>query len=120
IFAGVFEMLGITFLNAYVHSRKWRSLGWMIAFFAVSFLALSIAMNQLPMSTAYAVWTGIGAVGGAVLGMLFYKESTDIKRIICFIVLLSSTISLKLISYCLLYQSILRICVMRLLANVSL
>ncbi|MCY1039189.1 multidrug efflux SMR transporter [Staphylococcus nepalensis] len=98
IFAGIFEMLGVTFLNAYVHSRKWRSLGWMIVFFAVSFLALSIAMNQLPMSTAYAVWTGIGAVGGAVLGMLFYKESTDIKRIICIIVILGSTIGLKLIS----------------------
>ena len=98
ICAGIFEMLGITFLSAYVHSRKYKSLGWMITFFAISFLTLSIAMKQLPMSTAYAVWTGIGAVGGAVLGMLFYKESTDIKRIICILVILGSTIGLKLLS----------------------
>ncbi|MFH4933928.1 multidrug efflux SMR transporter [Staphylococcus cohnii] len=98
ICAGVFEMLGITFLNAYVHSRKYKSLGLMLTFFAISFLALSIAMQQLPMSTAYAVWTGIGAVGGAVLGMVFYKESTDIKRIICILVILGSTIGLKLLS----------------------
>lgn len=98
ICAGIFEMLGITFLNAYVHSRKYKSLGWMITFFAISFLTLSIAMKQLPMSTAYAVWTGIGAVGGAVLGMLFYKESTDIKRVICILVILGSTIGLKLLS----------------------
>ena len=98
ICAGIFEMLCITFLNAYVHSRKYKSLGWMITFFAISFLTLSIAMKQLPMSTAYAVWTGIGAVGGAVLGMLFYKESTDIKRIICILVILGSTIGLKLLS----------------------
>ena len=37
ICAGIFEMLGITFLNAYVHSRKYKSLGWMITFFAISF-----------------------------------------------------------------------------------
>ncbi|MGY3481910.1 DMT family transporter [Staphylococcus cohnii] len=98
ICAGVFEMLGITFLNAYVHSRKYQSLGWMVTFFAISFLTLSIAMQELPMSTAYAVWTGIGAVGGAVLGMVFYKESTDIKRIICILVILGSTIGLKLLS----------------------
>ncbi|RIL76894.1 hypothetical protein BUY37_02930 [Staphylococcus cohnii] len=71
---------------------------WMLTFFAISFLTLSIAMQQLSMSTAYAVWTGIGAVGGAVLGMVFYKESTDIKRIICILVILGSTIGLKLLS----------------------
>ena len=91
-------MLGITVSSAGVHRRRYKSLVWMITFFAISFLTLSIAMKQLPMSTAYAVWTGIGAVGGAVLGMLFYKESTDIKRIICILVILGSTIGLKLLS----------------------
>ena len=50
------------------------------------------------MSTAYAVWTGIGAVGGALIGMLFFKESKDIKRIICIAVILASTVGLKLLS----------------------
>ncbi|MBO1919980.1 hypothetical protein J4710_08110 [Staphylococcus xylosus] len=55
-------------------------------------------MFELPMSTAYAVWTGIGAVGGALVGMIFYKESKDIKRVICILVILGSTVGLKLVS----------------------
>ncbi|HLR20094.1 MAG TPA: multidrug efflux SMR transporter [Staphylococcus sp.] len=98
IIAGIFEMLGITSLNAYVQARKNSAIVGLISFFSLSFLALSIAMNYLPMSTAYAVWTGIGAVGGAVLGMIFYKESTDVKRIICIAIILGSTVGLKLLS----------------------
>ncbi|MDG0819599.1 multidrug efflux SMR transporter [Staphylococcus equorum] len=98
IIAGIFEMLGITFLNAYTHTRKTSAVIGLIGFFSLSFIALSMAMIQLPMSTAYAVWTGIGAVGGAILGMGFYKESTDIKRIICIAVILASTVGLKLLS----------------------
>ena len=61
-------------------------------------MALSTSMMYLPMSTAYAIWTGIGAVGGAILGMIFYNESKDIKRVVCILVILGSTIGLKLVS----------------------
>ncbi|WP_147630380.1 DMT family transporter [Staphylococcus xylosus] len=98
VVAGLFEMIGITFLNAYVNSSKYRALIGLVSFFSLSFFALSIAMFELPMSTAYAVWTGIGAVGGALVGMIFYKESKDIKRVICILVILGSTIGLKLVS----------------------
>ena len=98
VFAGVFEMLGINLLNAYVHHRQKRDAIGLIFFFAVSFMALSTAMMYLPMSTAYAIWTGIGAVGGAILGMIFYNESKDIKRVVCILVILGSTIGLKLVS----------------------
>ncbi|PTI45274.1 QacE family quaternary ammonium compound efflux SMR transporter [Staphylococcus xylosus] len=98
VVAGLFEMVGITFLNAYVNSGKFRTLIGLVGFFSMSFLALSIAMLVLPMSTAYAVWTGIGAVGGALVGMIFYKESKDIKRVICILVILGSTVGLKLVS----------------------
>ncbi|MDW8797265.1 multidrug efflux SMR transporter [Staphylococcus pseudoxylosus] len=98
VVAGLFEMVGITFLNAYVNSGKFRALIGLVGFFSMSFLALSIAMLVLPMSTAYAVWTGIGAVGGALVGMIFYKESKDIKRVICILVILGSTVGLKLVS----------------------
>ncbi|MEB6044622.1 DMT family transporter [Staphylococcus pseudoxylosus] len=98
VVAGLFEMVGITFLNAYVNSGKFRALIGLVGFFSMSFWALSIAMLVLPMSTAYAVWTGIGAVGGALVGMIFYKESKDIKRVICILVILGSTVGLKLVS----------------------
>ncbi|MCD9603671.1 SMR family transporter, partial [Klebsiella pneumoniae] len=48
--------------------------------------------------TGYAIWTGIGAVGGAIVGMLFFNESKNIKRIICIALILGSTIGLKLVS----------------------
>lgn len=98
IIAGLFEMLGVASLNAYTHNNKLISLLYMIVNFTLSFICLAIAMMTLPMSTAYAVWTGIGAVGGAVIGMLFYKESKNLLRILCIMVILASTIGLKLLS----------------------
>ena len=55
-------------------------------------------MESLPMSTAYAVWTGIGASGGAILGMLFYNEAKDWKRILFISMVLGSAVGLKLVS----------------------
>ncbi|WP_208455795.1 DMT family transporter [Staphylococcus durrellii] len=98
IVAGVFEMLGVTALNAYTHNRKLTALINMIVSFALSFVCLAIAMANLPMSTSYAVWTGIGTVGGAIIGMLFYNESKNLIRILCIVVILASTIGLKLLS----------------------
>ena len=98
VVAGLFEMVGITFFFFFLNSGKFRALIGLVGFFSMSFLALSIAMLVLPMSTAYAVWTGIGAVGGALVGMIFYKESKDIKRVICILVILGSTVGLKLVS----------------------
>lgn len=98
IVAGIFEMLGVTALNAYTHNHKLTALINMIVSFALSFICLAIAMTNLPMSTAYAVWTGIGTVGGAIIGMLFYNESKNLIRILCIVVILASTIGLKLLS----------------------
>ena len=65
---------------------------------AFSFWFLSTAMKSIPVGTAYAVWTGIGAVGVAIMGMLLFGESRDIMRIICLLLILSGILGLKLIS----------------------
>ncbi|MNC83588.1 Multidrug resistance protein YkkD [compost metagenome] len=54
-------------------------------------------MKTLPMGTAYAVWTGIGASGGAVLGMLLYGEGRELRRIICIVMILGAAVGLKLL-----------------------
>ena len=64
----------------------------------ISFWLLSAAMKDIPVGTAYAVWTGIGAVGVAVLGMVFFDESRDILRIICLLLIVSGIAGLKLVS----------------------
>ena len=65
---------------------------------ALSLWLLSLAMKIIPVGTAYAVWTGIGAVGVAVLGMFLFGESRDIMRIICLLVIVSGIVGLNLVS----------------------
>jgi paired small multidrug resistance pump len=62
----------------------------------LSFGFLSLAMQALPMGTSYAVWTGIGTIGGTLVGMVFYKESHDWKRILFISMILIAAIGLKL------------------------
>jgi len=64
----------------------------------LSLLLLSIAMKTIPVGTAYAVWTGIGAVGVAILGMILFGESRAILRIVCLLLIVSGILGLKLIS----------------------
>ncbi len=63
-----------------------------------SFWFLSLAMKTIPVGTAYAVWTGIGATGVALAGMLFFDEPRDIARILCLLLILSGVIGLKIFS----------------------
>lgn len=64
----------------------------------VSFGCLSMALEDIPMGTAYAVWVGIGAVGVALIGIIFHGEPCDIIRLGCLGLILVGIIGLKLIS----------------------
>jgi len=59
---------------------------------------LSTAMKSIPVGTAYAIWTGIGAVGVSILGMMLFGESKDTMRILCLLLIVSGIIGLKLAS----------------------
>jgi len=65
---------------------------------AFSIWLLSLAMKTIPVGTAYAVWTGIGAVGVAVLGMVLFGESRETLRLICLFLIVTGIIGLKLVS----------------------
>lgn len=69
-----------------------------IALMGGSFFCLSKSLETLPIGTAYAVWTGIGAVGTVILGMYLFGESRDILRIICLVLIISGIIGLRLVS----------------------
>lgn len=98
ILAGLFEMTGVIMINQ-LHRRRdiWSALG-LAAGFGLSFVCLALAMRALPMGTAYAVWTGIGASGGAIVGILWFKESADWRRILFIVIILASAVGLKLVS----------------------
>ena len=63
-----------------------------------SFYFLSRAVRDLPMGTAYAVWTGIGTVGAAILGILIFGETRDISKIFCILFIITGIVGLKLTS----------------------
>lgn len=63
-----------------------------------SFYFLSLAVKTLPIGTAYAVWTGIGTVGAAILGMVLFDEPRDIVRIICIALIIAGIAGLKITS----------------------
>lgn len=98
VVAGLFEMFGVAMISRLNKHRNLLSFALLFLGFGASFLFLSLAMKSLPMGTAYAVWTGIGASGGAILGMLLYGEAKDWRRIICIIMILGAAVGLKLIA----------------------
>lgn len=98
VIAGLFECgwaIGIKYTDGF--TKLVPSL-LTISAMAISFWLLSIAMKTIPVGTAYAVWTGIGAVGVAILGMVLLGESRDILRIICLLLIVSGIVGLKLVS----------------------
>ncbi|CAZ98846.1 multidrug efflux SMR transporter [Zobellia galactanivorans] len=66
---------------------------------AISFLLLIKAVQTLPLGTAYAVWTGIGAVGTVLLGIFFFKDPANFWRIFFIVTLIGSIIGLKYVSH---------------------
>ena len=98
LFAGMFEVVGVVGMNQINKAKNIRAFTIFIVGIILSFTFLSQAMKSLPMGTSYAVWTGIGTVGCAAVGMLFYGESKDWKRILFIGMVLSAAVGLKLIS----------------------
>ncbi len=95
IIAGFFEIglaLGLKYSEGF--SRLWPTLG-MVVSGGISFYLLSIAMRSLPVGTAYAVWTGIGAAGTVVIGILFLKESSDLIRLISITLIVVGVVGLR-------------------------
>jgi len=68
------------------------------ALLIASLYFLSLAVKDLPIGTAYAIWTGIGTVGAAVLGMVVFGESRDLPRILCILMIVAGIVGLKLTS----------------------
>lgn len=96
IFAGLLEIVwavGLRYTDGF--TRLWPSVGTLLVM-GVSFFLLSLAMRTLPTGTVYAVWVGIGAVGTAVVGVLFLGEPASLPRIISILLIILGIVGLKL------------------------
>ncbi|MFF5995114.1 multidrug efflux SMR transporter [Lysinibacillus sp. KU-BSD001] len=96
ILAGIFEVIGVIGMNKVVQKKALSSFGILFGSFICSFSFLALAMKTLPMGLSYAVWTGIGTVGGTLVGMIFYKESKEWKRILFISFILIAVVGLKM------------------------
>lgn len=98
LIAGFFEVfwaIGLKLSNGFTHLifSVLTILG-MIA----SFYFLSLALKNIPLGTAYAVWTGIGTIGTVVLGILLFKEPFSVLRLVCIFLIITGITGLKLLS----------------------
>ena len=94
--AGIFEVIWALAMKAsHGYSRLWPTL-LTVGAMLVSVWLLGVSLKHLPVGTAYAVWTGIGAVGTALLGMLIFGESTAAPRLVCLGLIVSGIVGLKL------------------------
>ena len=94
--AGLFEIAWAVGLKCSDGLTKfWPTAATLIAI-ALSFGLMAMALRSLPFGTAYAVWTGIGAAGSIVVGMLIYSESADPIRILCLTLIIAGMVGLKL------------------------
>src|SRR6202163_3648960 len=94
--AGLFEIawaFGLKYSDGL--TRFWPTAATALAI-AMSFGLMALALRSLPFGTAYAVWTGIGAAGSIIAGMLLFRESADPMRLICLSLIVAGMIGLKL------------------------
>lgn len=95
VIAGAFEIawaIGLKYTEGF--TRVWPSTGTVMAMIA-SFYFLAQALKSIPVGTGYAVWTGIGAAGTAILGIVLFAESTALPRLASLALIVTGIVGLK-------------------------
>lgn len=98
VVAGLMEIvwaIGLKYTDGF--TRLWPSVGTLAAML-VSFFLLAQALRTIPIGTGYAVWTGIGAVGTAILGMALLGEPRDLARVLCILLIVAGIVGLKVVT----------------------
>lgn len=96
--AGIFEVAWAILLKYSEGFSKFTPSAGTVVFMVLSFYFLSKAIEKIPIGTAYAVWTGIGAVGTVLFGIIFLGESRDLPRILFILLIISGIAGLKFYS----------------------
>lgn len=98
IIAGLLEVQwAVTMKYTEGFSKLWPSVFCVLGM-AASVYFLALAQKTLPLGTSYAIWTGIGAVGAAVCGIILFNEPRDVARILCILLIVAGILGLKFTS----------------------
>ncbi|WP_082235029.1 DMT family transporter [Halobacillus massiliensis] len=98
LIAGIGEMSGMFFLKLSDGLRKAKPAAAALLSGIMSFYFLSLSLKELPIGTAYGIWTGIGSAGTVLLGMFIFKEQASFKRIFFIGCIITGVVGLKLVS----------------------
>ena len=97
VVAGLFEIvwaIGLKYSEGF--TRLWPSVVTLVSL-GISMVLLGVSVRVLPLGTAYAVWTGIGAVGTAIVGMVLFREPATVGRIVCLAMVVGGIAGLKVL-----------------------
>jgi quaternary ammonium compound-resistance protein SugE len=96
--AGLFEIgwaIGLKYTEGF--TRLWPTL-WTVGAMAISLALLGLALKTIPIGTGYAVWTGVGAAGTAILGIILFAEPATVLRLGSIGLIVAGIVGLKLVS----------------------
>jgi quaternary ammonium compound-resistance protein SugE len=98
LMAGALEIVWVLALKySEGFTRFWPSVGMLVAI-AMSFALLGLSLKSVPFGTAYAIWTGIGAAGGVIVGIALFGESADWLRLGCLALIVAGVVGLRLVT----------------------
>ncbi|GIK79266.1 MAG: quaternary ammonium compound efflux SMR transporter SugE [Pseudorhodoplanes sp.] len=98
LLAGLLEVgwaLGLKYSDGF--TRLWPSV-MTLAAIAASFALMAVALQSVPFGTAYAVWTGIGAAGSVLAGMILFNEPADLARLSCVVLIVTGIVGIKIVT----------------------
>lgn len=92
------EIFGMASINLYNEKKNLVRLFLVVVTFTFGFFFLALAMKEIPLSIAYAVWTGLGATGAVIVGIIFFKEPLNLKRILFLSLIIIGAVGLRFTS----------------------
>jgi len=92
------EIFGVASINMYLQRKTLSWLAVVVITFTFGFVFLALAMKEIPLSTAYAIWTGLGATGAVLMGIFVFKEPAHLLRIIFLTCIITGAVGLRIIS----------------------
>src|SRR5690625_7255914 len=95
VIASFGEIFGVMSINLYIQKKTFKRLALVVVSLGFGFLFLSLVMRGIPLGTAYAIWTGLGAAGAVLLGILFFNDSASWNRVVFFFCIIAASVGVS-------------------------
>lgn len=98
VIASLGEIFGVASINMFLKKKTLSWLAIVVLTFTFGFVFLALAMKEIPLATAYAIWTGLGATGAVLMGIIVFKEQTSAMRLLFLTCIITGAVGLRIIS----------------------